>query len=82
MVGGGKEKVVSQQKRDSETRRGPAAGDKSAKQPKYDWDDPNIPAGDAPLMPRWPLVLSAVAWCGWLVFLVAMMVLRLRTTSG
>ena len=71
---------MPEQKRDSERKREPAAEHKSARQPKYDWDDPNIPAGDAPPMPWWPLVLSAVAWCGWLVFLVVMMVLRLRTT--
>ena len=37
-----------------------------------DWADPNVPAGDAPPLPRWPLVLSAIAWLGWLVFLIFM----------
>ena len=68
MAAGGEEKALPQQKRNSETKGEPAARGKSAKQPKYDWDDPKIPAGDAPPMPRWPLVLSAVSWCGWLVF--------------
>jgi hypothetical protein len=54
---------------------------KPAKEPKYNWEDPAVPAGDAPPMPRWPLVLAVAAWCGWLVFLVVMMVMRLQTTA-
>lgn len=53
-----------------------------AKRPKYDWNDPNVLAGNSPPMPRWPLVVSVLAWCGWLVFLVIMMVMRMQTTSN
>jgi hypothetical protein len=45
------------------------------------WNDPTIPAGNAPPLPRWRLVAAAVAFGLWLVFLVAMALLRVRTTS-
>jgi len=47
---------------------------------EIDWSDPSVPAGDAPPMPRWPLILSAVAYALWLCFLVAMAILRYQTT--
>lgn len=72
---------MSEKTRNGEGEDRSAAGDKPAKQPKYDWEDPDVPAGDAPRMPWWPLVLSVVAWCGWLAFVAVMMVLRLQTTS-
>jgi hypothetical protein len=34
-------------------------------------------AGDSPALPRWPLIAAALAWGGWLVFLVVMLVLRI-----
>jgi hypothetical protein len=40
-----------------------------------------IPPGDSPPQPRWPLVLGASAWLLWLGFLVTMAILRVRTTS-
>ena len=49
--------------------------------PKYDWADPNVPAGDSPPMPRWPLIASAVVFGLWLVFLVIMAIVRVKTTS-
>lgn len=36
------------------------------------WDDPNVPIGDAPPLPRWPLAVFSLAWVGWLAFLVVM----------
>lgn len=36
------------------------------------WDDPSVPVGNAPPMPRWPVFAWAVAWTLWIVFLVAM----------
>jgi len=71
---------LSEQERSVAVGERLGAVEKPARQPKYNWEDPSIPAGDAPSMPRWPLVLSVVAWCGWLAFLVVMMLLRLRTT--
>lgn len=48
--------------------------------PGINWADPDIPAGNAPALPRWPLVVSALAFAAWVVFLVAMAVMRFRTT--
>ena len=44
-------------------------------------NDHSVPAGDSPPLPRWPLVLAAIAWGGWLVFILVMMILRM-TSSG
>jgi hypothetical protein len=43
--------------------------------------DDGIPAGDSPPKPRWPLVLAAVAWGTWMVFLIVMLVFRLRESA-
>ena len=72
---------MPENKRNGEDADRSAAGDKPAKRPTYNWEDPDVPAGDAPPMPWWPLVRSAVAWCGWLAFVAVMMVLRVQTTS-
>jgi hypothetical protein len=50
-------------------------------QPKYDWNDPSVPAGDAPPMPRWPLIVSSIAFGLWFIFLVVMAIVRVKTTS-
>ncbi|MBN1492350.1 MAG: hypothetical protein JXA69_20730 [Phycisphaerae bacterium] len=39
--------------------------------------DMDIPAGDSPPKPKWPLILAAVAWGGWFVFMLAMLIVRL-----
>ena len=44
-----------------------------------DWSDPNVPAGNAPALPRWPLWLASVVWLGWLTFLVLMAAVRLSS---
>ncbi len=41
-----------------------------------------IPAGDSPPLPRWPLLIAAGAWGGWLVFLLVMMVMRIGSSGG
>lgn len=53
----------------------PSDGDESGtkRKPRYDWEDPTIPIGNAPSMPRWPAVVFAVGWVGWLAFLLAML---------
>ncbi len=38
------------------------------------WDDPNVPAGNAPPLPRWPMVIAGFAWFAWIVFLVVLLV--------
>ena len=47
-----------------------------------DWNDPSVPAGDSPPLPRWPLIVSVVAFVLWIVFLLAMTVIRTRTTPN
>ena len=57
------------------------ASQEPAKKPRINWDDPDIPVGNAPSMHRWPLIASALVFAAWMVFLVAMAVLRIRTTA-
>ncbi len=38
-----------------------------------DWEDPKIPVGNSPPLPRWPLVVTGLGWLAWVVFLVVMM---------
>ena len=47
--------------------------------PKSIWDN-DLPAGDSPPLPGWPLKAAIVAYGLWMVFLIAMMILRIRTT--
>ena len=54
------------------------ASDKTEK--RSIWDN-NLPAGDSPPLPRWPLTASIVAYSLWMVFLVSMMILRLATSG-
>lgn len=48
-------------------------------QPKSIWDN-DLPAGDSPPLPRWPLTLSIAAYALWMLFLVAMMIVRLSSS--
>jgi hypothetical protein len=41
------------------------------------WEN-DLPAGDSPPLPRWPLILSATLYGLWMIFLIAMMIVRLR----
>lgn len=43
------------------------------KEPRINWEDPSVPVGNAPPLPRWPLVLFTLAWLAWVMFLVAML---------
>lgn len=49
----------------------PAAPDK----PKSIWDN-DLPAGDSPPLPKWPLTAAIVAFSLWMVFLISMAILR------
>ncbi|MCP4593110.1 MAG: hypothetical protein GY842_20435 [bacterium] len=40
-----------------------------------------LPAGDSSPRPAWPMVLVGGMWVLWVGFLVAMMVIRMRTTA-
>jgi hypothetical protein len=52
--------------------------DLMADEPKSIWDN-DLPAGDSPPLPRWPLTAAIVAYSLWMIFLISMAVLRLRT---
>ena len=61
----------------------PQAGEAAAvgDVPKTGAGDSDIPAGDLPPKPVWPLVAGAAAWVVWIAFLLAMMVIRMQTTA-
>lgn len=46
------------------------------KKSRVNWDDPSVPVGNSPPMPRWPLVVSTIAWLAWVVFLIVMLASR------
>ncbi|MFQ5414957.1 MAG: hypothetical protein ACE5E6_10915 [Phycisphaerae bacterium] len=46
-----------------------AGAKRSHRKASINWDDPSVPVGLAPPMPRAPLVLAVIAWLGWLMFL-------------
>ncbi len=54
----------------------PTENEASQNKPKTIWDN-DLPAGDSPPLPRWPLTAAIVAYSAWMVFLVSMAVLRL-----
>ena len=37
------------------------------------WEDPSIPIGNAPPMPRWRVLVAGLAWLAWVGFLVVML---------
>ncbi|GEM_PF-746875 len=47
--------------------------------PKSIWDN-DLPAGDSPPLPRWPLTAAIVAYSVWMVFLISMAVVRIATS--
>ncbi len=52
----------------------------SSAQTRSIWDN-DLPAGDSPPLPRWPLIVAIVAYVLWMMFLIAMMIVRLRYTG-
>lgn len=67
---------------ESESSSGADPSSSPEKQRGINWDDPSVPIGNAPPFPRWPLVLSAVAWFASVVFLVVMMLGRSGPGTG
>ena len=53
----------------------------NAGKPRIGWDDPAVPVGNAPPRPRWPVVVSGIAWLAWFGFLFAMMLERMRDSA-
>lgn len=43
------------------------------RKPRIDWEDPSVPVGNAPPLPRWPLAIVGLAWLVWVVFLAVML---------
>ena len=57
----------------------PASNAETARtKPKSIWDN-DLPAGDSPPLPSWPLKAAVVLYSLWMVFLIAMTILRLTT---
>lgn len=57
----------------------PSKDDSSAAQPvdekrkpRIDWEDPTIPIGNGPPLPRWPLAVSGIAWLLWIALMLVM----------
>jgi len=41
---------------------------------RFDWNDPNVPAGNGPAnFPRWLPIVVGTAWLAWMAFLAVMM---------
>ncbi|MFH1110910.1 MAG: hypothetical protein V1790_17180 [Planctomycetota bacterium] len=53
-----------------------STGHAEQKKSRVNWDDPTVPVGNAPPLPRWPVVVAGLAWLAWLVFLIALLVSR------
>lgn len=51
--------------------------DTQQREPKSIWDN-DLPAGDSPPRPPVVLIVSAVAYGCWLIFLLVMTILRIR----
>ena len=69
-------------------KKGDAAGgdanseSEKEKKPRVDWEDPNVPLGNAPPLPRWPVAVAGIAWLALMVFLVLMLLSRSVATAG
>ena len=53
------------------TQVSPQVDDTVQVQTPSKWDDPSVPAGNAPPMPKWPLPLMLAVWGTWAGFLAA-----------
>lgn len=67
-VSDNRDDAVGRVSEDSKTGSSDEAG-----RPRIDWEDPKIPVGNAPPLPRWPLVVAVFGWLGWVAFLVVML---------
>ena len=36
------------------------------------WKDPQVPVGNGPPMPHWPIAIFSIAFMGWVAFLFVM----------
>lgn len=44
------------------------------------WDN-DLPAGDSPPLPKWPLVFWGAVYVAWMIFLICMYVNRIQYTG-
>ena len=44
------------------------------------WDN-DLPAGDAPPLPDWPLKAAIATYAAWMVILIGLLILRLSTPT-
>ena len=51
-------------------------GNNDRRKSRVNWDDSTVPVGNAPPLPRWPVVVAGLAWLAWLVFLIALLISR------
>ncbi len=49
------------------------SADKSKKR-EINWDDPGVQVGNASPLPWWPVAAFAMAWAGWVTFLLVMLI--------
>lgn len=63
----------------SETPTNDTTAQAGESEPKSIWEN-DLPPGDSPPLPRWPLTASIIAYSCWMVFLIAMLIVRLTTT--
>lgn len=39
----------------------------------FNWEDPAVPVGNSPPIPKWPLAVITAAWLVWVLVLFVMM---------
>ena len=66
---------------DSEDAAKPGTAD-TPKKPTVNWDDPAVPIGNAPSLPRWPLLVMGITYLACIGFLVTMLLSRLQGPAG
>lgn len=54
----------------------PANAQPQPARPRSIWDN-DLPAGDCPPLPRWPLSTAIVLYAIWMIFLFSMLIVRL-----
>ena len=53
-----------------------SGGSNETRRRRVDWSDPEVPAGNSPPLPAWPLVIAGVLWGACVVFLAVMVLGR------
>ncbi len=48
--------------------------------PRSIWDN-DLPVGDSPPLPRWPLTTAIVVYVLWMIFLISMLIVRLTASA-